>query len=68
MGSDPVTVVASCEHRHNQSICLGIYDSDTAWWPDCNEAVLHPAGSTFIVFVEEHFLTVLAVHAAKKLA
>jgi len=29
MGSDPVTVVANSVHRHDQSIGLGIYDSDT---------------------------------------
>jgi hypothetical protein len=29
MGSDPVTVVANSVHRHEQSIGLGIYDSDT---------------------------------------
>jgi len=31
MGSDPVTVVANSGHRHDQSIDLGIYDSDTAF-------------------------------------
>ena len=30
MGSDPVTVVANSVHRHDQSIDLGVYDSDTA--------------------------------------
>jgi len=30
MGSDPVTVVANSVYRHDQSIGLGIYDSDTA--------------------------------------
>jgi hypothetical protein len=30
MGSDPVTVVANSVNRHDQSIGLGIYDSDTA--------------------------------------
>jgi len=30
MGSDPVTVVANSVHRHDQSIDLGIYESDTA--------------------------------------
>jgi len=30
MGSDPVTMVANSVHRHDQSIGLGIYDSDTA--------------------------------------
>jgi len=29
MGSDPVTVVTNSLHRHDQSIDLGIYDSDT---------------------------------------
>jgi len=29
MGSGPVTVVANFSHRHDQSIDLGIYDSDT---------------------------------------
>jgi len=32
--SDPVTVVAKSVHRHDQSIVLGIYDSDTALRPD----------------------------------
>jgi len=27
-------MVANSVHRHNQSIDLGIYDSDTGWWPD----------------------------------
>jgi len=30
MGSDPVTVVANSAHRHDQSMDLGIHDSDTA--------------------------------------
>ena len=30
MGSDPVIVVANSVHSHDQSIRLGIYDSDTA--------------------------------------
>jgi hypothetical protein len=30
MGSNPVTVVANSLHRHEQSIDLGIYDSDIA--------------------------------------
>jgi len=30
MGSDPVTVVANSGHRHDQSIDLEIYNSDTA--------------------------------------
>jgi hypothetical protein len=29
MGSGPVTVVANSGHRHDQSIDLRIYDSDT---------------------------------------
>jgi len=67
MGSDPVTVVANSVYRHDQSIDLGIYDSDTAWRPDWNEAPLHHAGSTFVVVsVEEHSLKVLAVHLAKR--
>ena len=44
MGSDPVTMVANSMHRHDQSIDLGIYDSDTALRPDWNEAVFHHAG------------------------
>jgi hypothetical protein len=32
MGSDPVTVLANCVHRHDQSIDFGIYDSDTVCW------------------------------------
>jgi len=31
MGSDTVTVVANSVHRLDQSIGLGIYDSDTAF-------------------------------------
>jgi hypothetical protein len=61
MGSDLVTVVANFVHRHDQSIDLGICDSDTALWPDWNEAGNTPV----IVFVEEHFLRVLAVELAK---
>jgi len=34
MGSNPVTVVANSLHRHDQSINLGIYDSNTALQPD----------------------------------
>ena len=30
MGSDPVTVVTNSVYRHDQSIDLGIHDSDTA--------------------------------------
>jgi len=30
MGSDPVSLVANSVHRYDQSIDLGIYDSDTA--------------------------------------
>jgi hypothetical protein len=30
MGSDPVTVVAISVYHHDQSIGLGIYDSDNA--------------------------------------
>jgi len=30
MRSDPVTVVVNSVYRHDQSIGLGIYDSDTA--------------------------------------
>jgi len=65
MGSDPVTVVANSVHRHDQSINLGIYDSDTALRPDSNEVALHHAGNTSVVFVEEHSLRVLEVHLAK---
>jgi len=67
MGSDTVTMVANPVHRHNQSIGLGICDSDTAWRYDRNEAALRHAGSIYVVvFVEEHSLRVLAVHLAKK--
>jgi len=34
MGSDPMTTVANSVYRHDQSISLGIYDSDTALRPD----------------------------------
>ena len=67
MGSDAVTVVANSVHRQHQSIGLGIYDSDTAWRPDWNEASLRHARSTsVVVFVEERSLRVLAVHLAKR--
>ena len=46
MGSDPVTVMANSVHRHDQSIDLGIYDSDTALRPDSNEAALRHPGNT----------------------
>jgi len=59
-------MVANSVHHHDQSISLGIYDSDTAWWPDWNEAALCHAGRTsVIVSVEEHSLRVMAVHLAK---
>ena len=66
MGSDPVTVVASLStprliHR------FGNINSDTAWRPDWNEVALRHDGSTsVVVFVEEHSLSVLAVHHAKR--
>ena len=69
MGSDPVTTVANFVHRHDQSISLGIYDSDTALRPDWNEAALRHAGRTAVVeFVEEHSLRVLTVHLVKTMA
>ena len=40
MGSDPVTLVPNSVHRHDQSIGLGIYDSDIAWRLDWNDAAL----------------------------
>jgi len=67
MGSDPVTVVANSVHRQDQTINLGIYESDNALQPDQNEAVLCHAGNTsVIVFVEEHSLRVLVVHLPKR--
>ena len=67
MGSDPVTMVGNSVHRHDQSIDLGIYYSDTILRPDGNEVALHHAGNTSVfMFVEEHSLRVLAVHLAKK--
>jgi len=61
-----MTVVANSVHRHDQSIDLGIYDSDTALRPNWNEAALRHAGRTSdVVFVEEHSIRVLAVHLAK---
>jgi len=60
-------MVVKSVYCHDQAIGLGIYDSDTAWRPDWNEAALHHAGSTsVVVFVEEHSLRVLAVHVAKR--
>ena len=41
-----MTVVANSVHRHDQSIDLGIYASDTAWRPDWNGAALRHAGGT----------------------
>ena len=62
MGSDPMTLVANSVHLHDQSIDLGIYDSDTAWRPDWNEAALcHAVSTSDVVFVEERSLRVLAV-------
>ena len=67
VASDPVTVLANSVYHHDQSIDLGIYDSDTAWRPNWNEAALRHAHSTSVVgFVEEHSLRVLAVHLAKR--
>ena len=66
MESGPVTMVANSVHRHDQSIGLEIYDSDTALRQDWNEAALRHAGNTsVVVFVEENSLSVLAVHLAK---
>ena len=66
MGSHPVTVVGNTVYRHDQSFSLGIYDSDTLWRPDWNEAALRHVGSTsVVVFVEEHSLRIPAVHLAK---
>jgi len=66
MGSDLVTVVASYLYSHDESIGLGIYDSDTALRPDWNEAAVHHAGNkSVVVFVQEHSLRVLAVHLTK---
>ena len=67
MGLYPVNVVANSEHRYDQSIGLGIYDSDNACRPDWNEEGLRHAGSKSVVlFVEEHSLRVPAVHFAKE--
>jgi hypothetical protein len=66
MGSDPVTMMANSLYRHDQSIDLGIYDSDTALRPDWNEAALRHAGNTSgVVFVGEHSLRALAVNLAE---
>jgi len=66
MGSDPVSVLSNSVHRHDQSIDLGIYDSDTALRPDWNEEVLRHAGNTSaVVFVEEGSLRVLAVQLSR---
>jgi len=59
-------MVANSVHRHDQSMDLGIYDSDTALRPDWNKAALrHASNTSVVVFVEEHSLEVLAVHLAK---
>jgi len=69
MGSDPVTVVANSVHRHDQSIDLGIYDSDTALRPGWNEAALRHAGYTLVVvFVEERSVKSAGSSSCKKLA
>ena len=61
-----MTVVANSMYRHDQSIDLGIYDSDTALRPDCNERALRHAGNTFVVmFVEKHSRRLLAIQLAK---
>jgi hypothetical protein len=66
MGSDPVAVVANSVHCHDQSLGLGIYDSDTTWRPDWNVAVLRLAVSTYdVVYVEERSLRVMAVRLQK---
>jgi len=65
IGSDPVTVVANSVQCHDQSIELGIFDSDNALGPDRNEAALLRAGNISVVFVEKHSLIVLAVLIAK---
>jgi len=68
MGSDPVTVVANSVYRHDQSIDLGIYVSITALRPAWNEVALRHAGNiSVIVFVEEHYISVLAVRVVKSL-
>jgi len=46
MGSDLVTIVANSVHHHNQSISVGIYDSDTAWQNDWNEVALRCVDGT----------------------
>jgi len=62
MGSDAVTLVANYVHRHDQSIDLGICDSDTALRPNWKEAALcHAVSTSDVVFVEERSLRVLAV-------
>jgi len=62
-----VTVVANSMYRHDQSLGLGIYNSDTALRPGRNEAALcHAGNSSVVVFVEEHSLRVLAVQLAKR--
>jgi len=58
-----MNVMANSVYRHDQSIDLGICDSDTALRPDWNEATIRRAGNTSVVVsVEEHSLRVLAVH------
>jgi len=66
MGFDPVTVVTNSVYHHDQSIDLGIDDSDTAWRPDWNETALRHAGTTYVVvFVQERSLRVLEFLLAK---
>ena len=66
MGLDPMTLVANSVNHHDQSIDLGIHDSNTALCPDWDEAVFRHAGNTYVImFVEEHSLRLLAGHLSK---
>jgi len=56
MGSDPVNLLGNSVYRHDQSIDLGIYDSDTALRLDWNEVALRHADNTSVVVFVQNIL------------
>jgi len=66
MGSDLLTMVANSVHRYDQSINLGISDSDTAYdMTEMRWCSIMLVITSVVMFVEEHSLRVLAVLLAK---